>query len=258
MKIAVLLKEVPDTYGERILNLETGLADRTASEAVLDEIGERALEVALSYADSNQGTEITVITMGPETAVATLRKGLSMGATKAVHVADESLLGADLTLTAEVLAATIRRDDYDLILAGNLSTDGNGGVLPAMIAEHLGLAHLTSLANVELDVSSVSGTRVLDFGTVAVSAPLPAVVSTTEALPAGRFPNFKGIMASKKKPVEVLSATDLGINSADQSVGRSIVIGIAQRPAREAGTKIIDEGNAADLLVEYLVSNRLA
>lgn len=258
MKIAVLLKEVPDTYGERVLNLETGLADRGASDAVLDEIGERALEVALTHADSNPGTEITVVSMGPESTVATLRKGLAMGAATAVHVLDEALLGADLSLTAEVLAAALRREQFDLILTGNLSTDGNGGLLPAMIAEHLNLAHLTSLKNVDLEANTVSGTRVVDAGNVTVNAPLPAVVSITEALPAGRFPNFKGIMASKKKPLETLTAADLGVNVADESAGRSIVIGIAQRPAREAGTKIIDEGTAADQLVEFLVANRLA
>lgn len=258
MKIAVLLKEVPDTYGERVLNLETGLADRGASEAVLDEIGERALEVALTYADSNPGTEITVLSMGPETATATLRKGLAMGAATAVHVFDEALLGADLSLTAETLAAALRNEPYDLILTGNLSTDGNGGLLPAMLAEHLGLAHLTNLKNVDLDAGTVSGTRVVDSGSVKVSAPLPAVVSITEALPTGRFPNFKGIMASKKKPLQTITASELGVNVADETIGRSIVIGIAQRPAREAGTKIIDEGTAAEQLVEFLVANRLA
>jgi electron transfer flavoprotein beta subunit len=258
MKIAVLLKEVPDTYGERVLKLETGLADRGASEAILDEIGERALEVALSYADSHPGTEVTVLSMGPQSASATLRKGLSMGAANAVHVLDDALLGADLTLTAEVLAAALRRGSYDLVVAGNLSTDGNGGLLPAMVAEHLGLAHLTSLRNVDLDETAVSGVRVLDTGNVSISAPLPAVVSVTEALPTGRFPSFKGIMAAKKKPLETLTTSDLGINVDDESAGRSIVISIAQRPARQAGTKIVDEGTAAEQLVEYLVTNRLA
>lgn len=258
MKIAVLLKEVPDTYGERVLNLETGLAERDASEAILDEIGERALEVALSHADSHPGTEVTVLSMGPQSASASLRKGLSMGATNAVHVLDDGLLGADLTLTAEVLSATLRRGSYDLVLAGNLSTDGNGGLVPAMVAEHLGLAHLTNLRNVDLDEATVSGVRMLETGNVSISASLPAVVSVTEALPAGRFPSFKGIMAGKKKPLETLTVSDLGIDVDDESVSRSIVIGIAQRPPRQAGTKIVDEGTAADQLVEFLVANRLA
>src|SRR5690606_15398724 len=122
--IAVLVKEVPDTYGDRKLNLETGLADREASEKVLDEIGERALEVALKYADANPDTEIVVVSAGPESAAGTIRKGLAMGAASALQVADEGLLGADLGLTAEVLAAALGRVGADLVIAGNQSTDG--------------------------------------------------------------------------------------------------------------------------------------
>ena len=105
MKIVVLVKEVPDTYGDRKLSLETGLADRAASDAVIDEIGERALEVALSYAAKNPGTEVVVLSVTPESATASVRKALAMGAASAVQVVDEALLGADLGLTAEVLAA---------------------------------------------------------------------------------------------------------------------------------------------------------
>ena len=109
MKIVVLVKEVPDTYGDRKLSLETGLADRAASDAVIDEIGERALEVALAYADKNPGTEVVVLSVTPESATASVRKALAMGAASAVQVVDEALLGADLGLTAEVLAAAVRK-----------------------------------------------------------------------------------------------------------------------------------------------------
>ncbi len=109
MKIVVLVKEVPDTYGDRRLDLETGLADRGASDRVLDEIGERALEVALSYADAHPGTEVTVVSMASEDAAATVRKGLAMGAASAVQVVDPALSGADLGVTAAVLAAAVRR-----------------------------------------------------------------------------------------------------------------------------------------------------
>ena len=109
MKIAVLVKEVPDTYGDRKLNLETGLADRDASEKILDEVGERSVEVALKYADANPGTEVVLVSMTPATAVSTVRKGLAMGAGSAVQIADDALVGADLTLTAEVLAAALTR-----------------------------------------------------------------------------------------------------------------------------------------------------
>lgn len=258
MKIAVLVKEVPDTYGDRKLDLETGLADRAASEAVLDEIGERALEVALSYADGHDGTEITVISMAPSGATATIRKGLAMGAGDAVHIADEELLGADLGLTAEVLAAAIRRGGYDLVVTGNISTDGNAGLLPAMLAEHLDLPHLTNLSAVEIADGSVSGTRAVDGGQQQVTAELPAVISITEALPEARFPNFKGIMAAKKKPFEVIGLSDLDIDAADQSRARSIMVTVAEKPPREAGEKVVDDGNGGAELAEFLIKNRLA
>lgn len=257
MKIVVLVKEVPDTYGARKLSLETGLADRAASEAVLDEIGERALEVALSYADGHPDTEVVVLTMGPESAAAVLRKGLSMGADSAVHVSDAALAGADLGTTARALAAAVKRLQPDVVLTGNVSTDGSGGVIAAMLAELLGMPNLTSLRSVELSEGAVSGRRVVDGGSASVSAPLPAVVSITEALPDARFPNFKGIMAARKKPLDTWSLADLGVDGAQADVPRSIVIGIRERPPRAAGVKIIDEGDAAEQLADFLVSNRL-
>ena len=184
MKIAVLIKEVPDTGADRLLNLETGLADRAASEAVLDEIGERTLEVALKYADGTPGTEITVLTMGPDSAQATLRKALAMGAASAVHISDEQLLGADLLLTADTLAAALRRGNYDLVLTGNMSTDGAAGVLPAMLAELLDLPAATGLSEVRISPEAVEGSREFDGVRAQIKVSLPAIASITESLPA--------------------------------------------------------------------------
>jgi len=257
VKIIVLVKEVPDTYGDRKLSLETGLADREASERVLDEIGERALEVALSYAEKNEGTEVTVVSMAAEAASATIRKGLAMGAGSAVQVVDEALAGADLGVTAKVLAAAIKRTGFDLVIAGNLSTDGMAGVLPAMIAEHLGVPHATALSAVEISESSVSGTRAADAGTAQVSAPLPAVISITEALPDARFPNFKGIMAAKKKPFETLTLADLGVDVDVTAAPQTIMTAISEKPPRAGGVKIVDEGDAGEKLAAFLIENRL-
>lgn len=257
MKIMVLVKEVPDTYGDRKLSLESGLADR-AGETVLDEIGERALEVALTYADAHADTEVTVLSMGPSTVPTTLRKALAMGATSAVHVLDDALLGADLGATAEVLAAAIRRAGFDLVITGNLSTDGAGGALPSMLAELLGVPAATNLSTVQISDGQVSGQRSLEQGSYEVSAQLPAIVSITERLPDARFPNFKGIMAAKKKPFETVTLADLGVVVDDESVPRSIVISVAERPARAAGVKIVDEGDAGEQLAQFLIAQRLA
>lgn len=257
MRIVVLVKEVPDTYGDRKLSLETGLAERDASERVLDEIGERALEVALSYADKNEGTEVVVLSMAPGASVATIRKGLAMGAGSAVHVTDDALAGADLGTTARVLAAAVAHTGFDLVITGNLSTDGTAGVLPAMLAEHLAVPQATALSSVEISETSVSGTRAADAGTARVTAPLPAVISITEALPDARFPNFKGIMAAKKKPFETLTLADLGIEIDVATTPLTIMTTISEKPPRGAGVKIVDEGDAGEKLAVYLVENRL-
>jgi len=257
VKIVVLVKEVPDTYGDRKLNLETGLADRAASEAVLDEIGERSLEVALSYADKNPGTEVVVLSMTPESSAATVRKGLAMGAASAVQVADEALAGADTVLTAEVLAAALKRTGFDLVIAGNQSTDGSGGVVPAMVAELLAVPLASGLNSVELTEESVAGERAIEGGTQRVRSGLPAVISITERLPDARFPNFKGIMAAKKKPFETLTLADLGIDPMDPAAARSIMLSVSEKPPRAAGVKIVDEGDAGVKLAEFLAENRL-
>ncbi|WPU09517.1 electron transfer flavoprotein subunit beta/FixA family protein [Pseudarthrobacter oxydans] len=259
MKIVVLVKAVPDTYGVRKLDLETGLADRAAAETLQDEISERALEVALSYAEKNSGADVTVICMGPESAAASLRKGLAMGANSALQVVDDSLSGADLGLTASVLAAAVLRTGFDLVVTGNQSTDGSAGVIPAMVAEKLGVPQLTALTSVQIGVGTVSGTRASDTGVASVEAELPAVISVTEALPDARFPNFKGIRGASKKPFETLSLRDLGVEAVPEShLPRSIMIAIGEKPPRGAGTKIFDEGDAGAKLAEFLVQNQLA
>jgi len=258
MKIIVLVKEVPDTYGDRRLDLETGLADRGASDPVLDEISERSLEVALSYADAHDGTDVVALSVAPESASATVRKALAMGADRAVQVVDEELRGADVMLTAEVLAAAAKKEGFDLIVAGNTATDGMSGMVPAALAEHLEVVLLSGLSAVEISEVSISGTRPVEGGVQQVSASLPAVISITEALPDGRFPSFKGIMAAKKKPFETLSLADLGITVDSAEVPRAIMLSINEKPPRQAGVKIVDEGDAAERLADFLIENRLA
>jgi len=257
MRIIVLMKVVPDTYGDRRLCSETGLTDRSTDEQILDEIGERALEVALSHADAAPGTEVTVISVSPEPSATVLRKALAMGADAVVQVSDERLRGADLPATAEAIAAAVERVGFDLIVAGNASTDGAGGVVPAMVSELLGIPLLSNLISVQITDGLVSGTRSAGDESMRTTAELPAILSVTEAMPDARFPNFKAIMAAKKKPFDTVTSGDLGIDPQDLTVGRSILLGVAQRPPREAGITLIDDGTAADQLADFLVKNRL-
>ncbi|MGV8970430.1 MAG: electron transfer flavoprotein subunit beta/FixA family protein [Microbacteriaceae bacterium] len=257
MKIVVLVKIVPDTWGERVIDTETGLADRKPGELVMDEIGERALEAALKLADDRPGTEVVLLCMAPPAAETSIRKGLAMGATSAMHISDERLRGADLGVTAEVLSAAIRGMDADAVIAGNISTDGAGGVLPAMVAEHLALPHLTNLSAISWGQTGVRATRITEHGTCEVSAEYPMVISVTESFDQARFPNIRGIMSAKKKPYLVSDSGELGIEPVSQSRGRSIVLAVAKRTARASGITVVDEGDAGERLAEYLVNARL-
>ncbi len=240
MKIVVLIKEVPDTYGERRLDLATGLLDRGFSDPVVDEIDERALEVALQYKDSHKDAEVVAIAMGPASAKDDLRKALRMGADRAVHIVDDALAASDALHTARVLAAAVDREHADLVIAGNESTDGRGGVVPAIVAELLGLTLAGSLGSVTIEQNAVRGTRQTDTAVTKLSAALPAVVTVTEKSAEARFPSFKGVMAAKKKPLDAVTAVALGVGPAEV---RTIVLSTAERPARAAGTAIEDAGD---------------
>jgi len=254
VKIVVLVKEVPDTYEPRRLDLATGLLDRAASDAVVDEINERALEVALQVKDSAKDTEIVAIAMGPAEAKDGLKKALQMGADRAVHILDDALAGSDALATARVLAAAVAREQPHLVLAGNESTDGRGGIVPAMIAELLGLPLAGSLGSVEIDENAIRGTRTTDVEITTVAAALPAVVTVTEKSAEARFPSFKGVMAAKKKPTDVVTASALGVAPPE---ARTVMRTTAERPARAAGTTIEDDGSGGTQLAEWLLARGL-
>lgn len=249
MKIIVLLKEVPDTWGERRLDLATGWVERAASERVVDEISERALEVALSHKDADKSTEVVAVAMGPATAEESLRRALSMGADRAVHILDDALAGADALLTARTLAAAIRMQDPDLVLAGNESTDGAGGIVPAMMAELLDLALLGDVGDIEITPDSVRATRVTATYSAVLSAPLPAMISVAERVPEARFANFKGIMGAKRKTIDVVGIADLGV---DAPASASTVVSVVERSARTGGRIITDQGDAGAAIVDFL------
>ncbi len=257
MKIAVLVKEVPDTWSDRKIDEATKRVDRDG-DVVIDEINEKAVEAALLVKEANDG-EVTAITMGPKNALDAVRKALAMGADAGIHIVDDALGGSDAIQTSAALAAALGSREFDLIIAGNESTDGRTAAIPAMLAERLGLAQATFLRTLSVKDGTVSGERMVDDGHVEVSAALPALVSVTEQIAEARFPNFKGIMAAKKKPVETLTIADLGIDAADAGGENSwsVVDTVTAKPPREGGTIIKDDGTAGQQLAEYLASAKL-
>ena len=260
MNIVVLVKQVPDTYSERKLADADHTLDRGAADAVLDEINERAVEEALLLKEAHGG-EVTVLTVGPERAAEAIRKALSMGADAAVHVLDPTLHGADVLQTAKVLAKAIGTiDNVDLVIAGNESTDGVAGAVPAIVAELLGLPQLSHARKVELNGTTLTVEReTADEGLVKLEANLPALVSVSEKINEPRYPSFKGIMAAKKKPVSTLTMADLGLDGGEVGLANawSIVLEAAPKPPRSGGQKVEDEGDGGTKIAEFLVSQKL-
>ncbi|MET9772622.1 electron transfer flavoprotein subunit beta/FixA family protein, partial [Streptomyces sp. NPDC006415] len=202
--------------------------------------------------------EITVVTVGPEDAKDALRKALSMGADKAVHVEDDDLHGTDVMGTSLVLAKAVEKTGYDLVICGMASTDGVMGVLPALLAERLGVPQVTLLSEVAVNDGVVTGRRDGDTATEQLEASLPAVVSVTDQSGEARYPSFKGIMAAKKKPVESLDLEDLELEADEVGLAGAwtAVDSATERPARTAGTIVKDEGEGGKQLAEFLVGQK--
>jgi len=259
MNIVVLVKQVPDTYSERKLRSD-GTLDRDATDAVLDEINERAVEAALQLKEAHDGSEVTVLTMGPDRATDAIRKALSMGADKAVHLLDEALAGSCAVQTARALAKAIGTvEGVDLVVAGNEASDGRSGAVPAMVADVLGLPALTHAREVTVEGSTVTVRRETDDGVTTLTAELPAVVSVNEKINEPRYPSFKGIMAAKKKPVSTLGIADVGIDASEVGLANALssVTSSQPKPPKSAGEKVEDEGDGGQKIAAFLVGQKL-
>ncbi|MGI5253882.1 electron transfer flavoprotein subunit beta/FixA family protein [Actinacidiphila glaucinigra] len=257
LKMVVCVKYVPDATGDRRFAADLTV-DRETLDGLLSELDEYAVEQALQIAETADDAEITVVTVGPEDAQGALRKALAMGADKAVHIQDDELHGTDVFGTSLVLAKAIERAGYDVVLCGMTSTDGAMGVMPALLAERLGVPQATFLSEVSLHEDTLKGRREGEAGSEQLEVPLPAVVSVTDQSGEARYPTFKGTMAAKKKPIQSLSLADLDI--AASAVGLegawSTVVSLSERPVRAAGTVVADEGDGGKQLAQFLAAQK--
>ncbi len=261
MNIAVCVKYVPDATGDRHFE-DDKTVDRVGVDGLLSELDEYAVEQALQIKEKAENPEdvtVTAICVGPEQAVDAVRKALQMGADQGVHVSDEAIAGSDAIATSLVLAKAVERGSYDLVMCGMASTDGSMSVVPAMLAERLGLPQLTLASVVEAQGDQVRIKRDGDTATEVVGGTMPLVLSVTDQSGEARYPSFKGIMAAKKKPLETLSLSDLGVDAGDVglSVAWSVVEDTTARPPREAGEIVKDEdGTGAKALADFLAAKK--
>ncbi len=239
MNIVVCVKQIPDPANPNQLDPDTHFLIRP-DDQVMDDGDRYGVEMGLQLAESSEGS-VTLVSMGPTGNLQGIRQALAMGAAKAVVVTDESLRGAGALETAQVLAAAIAREGFDLVLCGTESTDGYSGIVPQQVAELLGVPALTYARKVELDGSTVKIEQQTAGGYNEVEATTPALLSVTAGVVEPRYPTFKGIMAAKSKPIDQLTLADLGIEPA--GAGQEI-LSVTPAPGREAGRKVVDEGEA--------------
>jgi len=256
-KIVVAAKYVPDATADRAFNASDYTVDREGVDGLLSELDEHAVEQALQIVDAGEG-DVTVVTVGPDDAGDAIRKALQMGADAGVHVNDDAIHGSDAFATSLVLAKAIEKLEYDIVLCGMASTDGGMGVVPTLLAEHLGLPAVTYANELTVDGDSIRIVRDSDTATQTVEASGKVVVSVTDQTGEARYPSFKGIMAAKKKPVEEWDLAELGLSADDVGLANAWtkVEAANPRPPRSAGEIVSDEGDGGTKLVEFLASKK--
>lgn len=248
MRIVVCVKQIPDPATPYELDPVTHFVARP-NDQVLDDTDRYGIEVALQLAENaDDDATVTLVSMSPSGNLQGIRQALAMGVDRAIIIDDESLRGADALTTARVLAAAISGDGFDVVIAGTESTDGYSGVMPQQLAELLEVPSLTFARKVERDGNTIRIERQTRAGYDVVEAPLPVVLTVTSGVVEPRYPNFKGIMQAKKKPVDVKTCADLSITPlVQQEITR-----VEPVPARKAGEIVEDDGEGYLRIIEKL------
>ena len=258
MKIAVCVKEVPDAAVTKRIDPGTKRLDRSG-EGALNHFDSQAVEEALKLKEAGGESEVVLVSMGPAGALDSLRKGLAMGADRAVLITDDAAAGSDLVATSRALAAALEQEGADLVLFGQQSSDSDGAVLWAAVADRLRQPVISQVAELTVADGKIRGKRQTEFGYDVIEAPLPAVVAVSDAINEPRYPSLKGIMGAKKKPQDSLSASDLGLDEGalgDAGSGTS-VLALGDPPPRGDARKIEDDGNAAQQIADFLAEKKL-
>ena len=258
MNVVVCVKQIPDPAAPGSLDPSTHNLVRQG-KLILDDSDSYGVEMALQLAEQAGGGEVTLVSMAPAGETSGLRTALAMGAAKAILVSDDALAGSDALSTAKVLAKAIERAQPDLVLAATESTDGYTGTMPVQLAELLGMPSITFAKKVSISDGAVRVERQTEAGYDDVQCPLPAVVTVTAGVVEPRYPSFKGIMAAKSKPLEQLTVSDLGLTSdvVGATGARQEVTEVTAAADRQAGEKVVDEGDAHENIVRFIEQLKL-
>jgi len=254
MNVVVLVKWVPAPQGTPQMGPDHLLV-RTGAEGALDPGDEVGIESALQLVE-REGGEVTVVSMGPDEALAAVQRALAMGAHKGVVVTDDALRGADALATATVLAAAVRRQPFDLVIGGVESTDGYTGTVPVAVAELLDIPSATFARKLDVDGQQVRIERQTETGYDVVVGTMPILVTVTSAATEPRFPSLKGVMQAKQKPVDRLSLADLGLAAAAVNALQEVVA-VQDAPEKAAGRVIAGDADAAGAIADLLADAKV-
>jgi len=242
VKIAVCLKRVPDTTTKIVVGAGGKSIDEAGVKFVPNPYDEYAVEAAIALKEKAGAGETVVVSLGGDAAQETIRTALAMGIDRGVLLKGDG--SADGLEVARVLAAELNGGGYDLILFGKMAVDDYHHAVGVMVGEILGLPVLSSVSALRVEGGTVGGEREIEGGVEVLAAALPAVVTTDKGVNTPRLPSLKGIMAAKKKPLEV-KPVSLG-------AGTMVVTGLSLPPERQAG-RIVGEGpDAAAVLAQLL------
>ena len=257
MKIAVCVKHVPEGTTHARIDPQTKRLDRSG-EGAINAFDTHAVEEALKLKEADGG-EVLIVSMGPQSAQDSVRKALAMGADSALLISDEGAAGSDLVATTTALAAALEGEEADLVLFGQQSSDSDGAVLWAAVADRLRRPVISQVAELAVSGGKVTGKRQTEFGYDTIQAPLPAVVAVSDAINEPRYPSLKGIMGARSKPQRTVSLSELGIDSgaAGEGGSKTVVQGLNDPPPRGDTVKIEDDGSAAEKIVDYLAERKL-
>jgi electron transfer flavoprotein beta subunit len=255
LKICVLVKEVPDAAVEKRINPSTGRIDRSG-ERNLNPYDTHAIEAAMQIREGGAAEvdEIVAVTMGPDTAVRALHKAVSLGADRSVHLSDDALAGSDVAATGYALSKALEKESPDLVLLGQQSDDGECYTIGAVVADHLRMPSLTQVIKLDLADGALRCERQAEYGYDTVEVQLPAVISVGDAINEPRYPSLKAIMGAKKKPLEGLTVSDVGIDvSLVGGEGSRVQCGDFHDPPAKAAGQIIEDEDTDDT-VEKIVA----
>lgn len=257
MKIAVCVKAIPSQAESRI-DPTTLRMDRLGSLEI-NPFDLNAVEEALRVKEEVGDAEVVAISLGPEGAWEALRRTLAIGVDRAVLISADDAEGSDLLATSAVLATVLEREAFDLVFFGQQSSDGEGAILGAAVADRLNVPVASQISELTLRGDTAEVRRQTEFGYERMEVQLPAVIAVSDSINEPRFASLRGMMAAKKKPIEQLSLSEVGLESSRVGSGgsRTIVYSVSDPPKRQAGILVEDDGAAAERIVEFLVEREI-